>query len=138
MKYGKVVWLLGFCLLASCAANEQQQTAVAPPILSTLFWAVSGLITMGIGIFRPQLNRLLGWPPAEERFTVPKFKRSAQLNGRISRAVLICLGLGMILNSVGPYLLPHSLTENIAYALLAFAFLGILLMIIISTGNWRT
>jgi len=105
--------------------------------LSNIFWAVAGLITVGLGIFMPQLNRLTGMPSQEERFTVPKFKRTAELNGRIARAVLILLGLGMLVNGIGPYILPPSLVTIIGYTLLALAFLGILLMIIITTGNWR-
>ena len=103
----------------------------------TIFWTFSGLAAVGIGIFMPQLNRLMGTPSQEDRFTVPKFKRTAELNGRISRAVLIFVGLGMIVNGLGPHLLPLSLATIIAYTLLALAFLGILLMIIITTSNWR-
>lgn len=105
--------------------------------LSTIFWTVFGLAAVGIGIFMPQLNRLMGTPSQEEQFTVPKFKRTAQLNGRISRIVLIFLGLGMLVNSIGPHILPPSLVTIAAYTLLALASLGILLMIIITTGNWR-
>jgi len=92
---------------------------------------------VGIGIFMPQFNQLMGTPSQEDRFTVPKFKRTAQLNGRISRAVLILLGLGMLINGVGPHVLSPSLVSIIGYTLLALAGLGILLMIIITSGNWR-
>jgi hypothetical protein len=105
--------------------------------IGTIFWTIAGLITVGIGIFMPQMNRLRGTPSQEERFTVPKFKQTAQLNGRIARAVLILLGLGMIINGVGPHLLPPLWVSIIGYTLVALAFLGILLMIIITTGNWR-
>lgn len=104
---------------------------------STFFWAVAGLVTLGMGLFLPQLNRLVGAPSQEEKFTVPKFKRTAQLNGRISRALLVFLGLRMIVNGVGSHLMPQSLATIIAYTLLALAFLSILLMIIITTTNWR-
>ncbi len=105
--------------------------------LSNIFWVVAGLAVLGIGIFLPQLNRLMGNLPREEQFTVPKFKRTAELNGRIARAVLILLGLGMLANGIGSYILPPTLVTIIGYALLTLAFLGILLMIIITTGNWR-
>lgn len=137
MKYEKFGWFLGLCLLAGCAADGQAQSAAAPLPLGTIFWTIAGLTTMSLGLFMPQVNRMMGWPTAESRFTVPKFKRTAQLNGRISRAVLLLLGLGMLINGVGSRFLPHALSMIIAYVLLALAFLGILLMIIITTSNWR-
>lgn len=137
MKYEKLGWFGGLCLLAGCAADGQSQTVAAPLALGTIFWTIAGLITMSMGLFMPQVNRMMGWPTAESRFNVPKFKRTAQLNGRISRAVLLLLGLGMVVNGVGPRLLPHSLSMIIAYVLLGLAFLGILLMIIVTIGNWR-
>lgn len=103
----------------------------------TIFWAMLGLAALCLGLFLPQFNRLMGTPPQEERFTVPKFKRTAEVNGRINRAILIFMGLGMIVNGIGPHLLPAGVVSILAYALLALAFLGILLMIIVTTGNWR-
>ena len=103
----------------------------------TIFWAALGLVTLCLGLFLPQLNQLMGTPSPEEQFTVPKFKRTAEVNGRIARLVLIMLGLGMILNGLGPHLLPARVVGILAYALLALAFLGILLMILVTTGNWR-
>jgi hypothetical protein len=105
--------------------------------LSTIFWVVAGLAAVGIGIFMPQFNRFMGTPNPEGQFTVPKFKRTAQLNGRIARAVLIFLGLGMLVNGIGPHILPPLVVTIIGYTLPALAFLGLLLMIIIITGNWR-
>ena len=93
MKYEKFGWVLGLCLLAGCAADGQAQSATAPLPLVTIFWALVGLMTLSMGLFLPQVNRMMGWPTAEDRFTVPKFKRTAQLNGRISRAILLLLGL---------------------------------------------
>ncbi len=104
---------------------------------STIFWAVLGLVTLALGLFLPQFNRLMGTPPQEDRFTVPKFKRTAEVNGRIARFILIMVGLGMLLNGLGPHFLPARVVSILAYALLALAFLGILLMIIVTTGNWR-
>lgn len=105
--------------------------------LGTIFWVVLGLVTLALGLFLPQFNRLMGMPPQADRFTVPKFKRTAEVNGRIARIVLILLGLGIVLNGLGPLLLPAKVVSIVAYALLALAFLGILLMIIVTTGNWR-
>lgn len=105
--------------------------------LGTIFWVVLGLVTLALGLFLPQFNRLMSTPPQEDRFTVPKFKRTAEVNGRIARFVLILLSLGMVLNGLGPLLLPAKVVSIVAYALLALAFLGILLMIIVTTGNWR-
>lgn len=104
----------------------------------TIFWVLLGLAALGLGLFLPQFNRLMDTPPQEDRFTVPKFKRTAEVNGRIARLILILLGLGMLLNGLGPHLLPARVISILAYALLALAFLGILLMIIVTTGNWRT
>ena len=104
---------------------------------STIFWAIIGAAAVGTGIFMPRLNQLMGTPKPEDRFTVPKFKRTAQLNGRIARAVLILLGLGMLMNGIGPLILSSSLVTVVAYTLLALAILGILFMILITAGNWR-
>ena len=103
----------------------------------TVVWAIFGLFTLGLGLFLPKLNQFTNTPSPEEKFIVPKFKRTAELNGRISRAILILLGLGMLINGIGALLLPPALVTIIAYTLLALAVLGILLMIIITTGNWR-
>jgi len=135
-KYTLVIFIFILLLLVACGGATDETTS-SPATISAIFWAVAGLMAMGIGIFMPQLNRLMGMPNPEEQFTVPKFKRSAQLNGRIARAVLILIGLGMIVNGLDPHVLPHSLATIIAYTLLALATLGILLMFIITTGNWR-
>ncbi|MAU00862.1 MAG: hypothetical protein CL608_27270 [Anaerolineaceae bacterium] len=131
-----VIFIFLLLLLAACSGVTDETTS-SPATISTIFWAVAGLMAVGIGIFLPQFNRLMGMPDQEERFTVPKFKRTAELNGRIARAVLILLGFGMLVNGIGPYILPPSVVTIAGYTLLVLAFLGILLMIIITTGNWR-
>lgn len=135
-KYAHVIFIFLLLLLAACSGVTDEKIA-SPTIGSTIFWTIAGLTAVGIGIFMPQLNRLTGTPSQEERFTVPKFKRTAELNGRIARAVLILLGLGMLVNGIGPYILPPSVVTVAGYTLLVLAFLGILLMIIITTSNWR-
>ncbi|MBK8903455.1 MAG: hypothetical protein IPM53_19890 [Anaerolineaceae bacterium] len=139
MKYSNSIlfWLVFLSVLTACTTSTPQSVTVSLSMLSTLFWSGLGLISLCLGLFLPQLNRLMGTPSQEKRFAVPKFKRTAEVNGRIARLVLIMLGLGMILNGLGPHLLPARVVSLIAYALLALAFLGILLMIIVTTGNWR-
>ena len=135
-KYTLVIFIFFLLLLSACGGAADETTS-SPATISTIFWTMTGLAAVGIGIFMPQFNRLMGTPSHEERFTVPKFKRTAQLNGRIARAVLILLGLGMLVNGIGPHILPPSIVTIIGYTLAALAFLGILLMLIITTGNWR-
>jgi hypothetical protein len=135
-KYTHVIFIFTLLLLAACGSATDETTS-SPATVSTIFWTIVGLTAVGIGIFLPRLNRLMGTPSQEDRFTVPKFKRTAELNGRIARAVLILLGLGMLVNGIGSYILPPSIVTIIGYTLAALAFLGILLMIIITTGNWR-
>ena len=135
-KYTHLISIFLLLLLAACGGPTDEITS-SPATTSTIFWTVIGMATLCMGLFLPQLNRLRSTPNPEDRFTVPKFKRAAQLNGRIARAVLIFLGLGMLVNGIGSYILPPSIVTIIGYTLAALVFLGILLMLIITTGNWR-
>lgn len=156
MKGKRMIAILLLLLLfvAACGAAWQDQPSTGPVPLTRqaptavpnnpspltaidIFWVIGGLGLLGIGFLAERFNKRIGVPGQDELFTVPKFRQTAQLNGRISRFVMIFLGLGMIINSVGDRILPPPLATVIANTLLTLAILGILLMIGITIRNWR-
>jgi hypothetical protein len=112
--------------------NNSWLALFTPSVLAPLLF---GLLMVGLGLFAVPLNRLLGLAPRSKQFTVPRFQRSARWVERLGQAVLITMGLGVIVYTIGFSLLALQTAVWLAYSLVGLAVMGIVAIFVLTIAN---
>src|SRR5574337_1008445 len=87
-----------------------------------------GVMLIASGLFSPLLNRWLGLPERGSLFTNPRYQQSARIAGILSRIVLICLGVGSLMEGIS-LLTGNQVVSAIGWGLVGSAAVGLVAII---------
>lgn len=101
------------------------------------FPAILGSLIILLALFNKQLLRFIRLKPLSEVFTVPRFQHSAKITETLGRWVVAMIGIGFLIQGIGPTFLSSGATYTISWIVLGLAGLILLSMLGVVLANWK-
>lgn len=97
--------------------------------LPALFFTVMGLFLILSGLFKPQIDRRLGFAERSRLFTNPHFRQSARKTALMGRILLVLLGISFILHGIGNSFAAYGILNLFASFFLTLTVMTLLIII---------
>ncbi len=102
-----------------------------------IFPLVIGSLVILLALLNKSLLRLMGLKPLSEVFTTPRFQRSARITETLGRLFLVVLGVGFLIQGVGPQFVSDAVIHSTSLVVLGFAGLIVLAMVGVVLAHWK-
>jgi len=110
--------------------GASEQTIVVFPL-------IMGCLAILLALLGKQLSRAVGLKPLSQVFATPRFQRSAAITERLGRIALGLLGLGFLIQGLGPRFLSAGVTWFLSLVLLALCGLMVVAMVGVTLAHWN-
>jgi cation transporter-like permease len=102
-----------------------------------LFPLIMGGLAILLGLFGNRLSLAFGLKPMSERFTNPRFQRSAKVTELLGRLLLVVIGAGFLVEGAGRWLFSAEVVGILSTVLLVSSLLIPLVIIVVVIVHWR-
>lgn len=95
----------------------------------SIFPILMGCLAIVLALLARQFLSLIGLKPRSEVFTNPRFQRSAKITEDLVRLFLLVVGVGFLVQGVGPLFLPDAVTQLVEIVSVGLSVLIVLVVI---------
>jgi hypothetical protein len=104
---------------------------------TNIVFFVCGILVVLLAVFQRPVMRFLRMRPPSELYTIPRLQRSARITEKISRVMMVLLGVTFIIQGGGPQFLAPETVFALCVALISLVGLLILGMLGVMLVHWK-
>jgi hypothetical protein len=97
----------------------------------------SGILAILLAVFQRPVMRFLHMRPPSELYTVPRLQRSARITEKMSRVMVVLLGVSFIVEGAGPQFLPPETVFALCVALISLVGVLLLVSLAVTLAHWK-
>jgi hypothetical protein len=101
------------------------------------FPVIIGSLAILLALLSSQLSRAIGLKPLSQVFSTPQFQHSAAITETLGRIVLGLLGIGFLVQGLGPRFLSARATLSISLVVLALCGATVVAIVGVTLAHWN-